>query len=394
MELKLLAYTHLPKDSGKFNLEESLNFCAKMAGICYMAGDFNSILNESDEATSKRLNQTLNSGHHSVFDHVKLTFELKNISKIIAMTLNNEKDYSTSEKSARYTHSENIDDSSSTLYDKWYNKLWPVIKDTYPQMYNQKLKDPDLPYKKLAQENARYFVSIFSRTTTMGHTLSLRQLNYVLFMMEEFIKNHDKQNEFYCKVSKEFEEFVPLFKEYRVEKLIPIGKQRKLSLFGDENYRNIDDIFSYVYQTSFKASFACVAQNHRHRSEASSIYLLDNYEFVIPDIIKENKSLKDEWLEDANKVKGSFPQGQLVQVNQTGTLDTLFLKCTERLCGNAQLEIMHVTLNTVNKFTNNSPYGYVLKEKLNGETARCRFKDSAKCTRPCIFAKNQCLRKI
>ena len=34
MELKLLAYTHLPKDSGKFNLEESLNFCAKMAGIC------------------------------------------------------------------------------------------------------------------------------------------------------------------------------------------------------------------------------------------------------------------------------------------------------------------------------------------------------------------------
>lgn len=389
MELKLLAYTHLPNDEGEFRLQNSLEFCAKMAGICYMKDDFSKILTEDNETTLKRMNQTLASGHHSVFDHVKLTFELKNISKLLAMILNNEKDYSTSEKSARYTHFENIDDMAAPLYEKWYNKLWPIIKEKYPQMYNKKLKDPNMPYKKLAQENARYFISIFSRTTTMGHTISLRQLNYILYMMENFIKTCDKTNDFNFKVAEEFKEFISLFNDYKVENLIPRGKQRELSLFGNEIYRNIDEIFSYTYQTSFKASFACVAQNQRHRSESSSIYLLDNFEFIVPDIICDKEDLIKEWLTDANKVQKNYPQGQLVQVNQTGNLDTLFLKCTERLCGCAQLEIMHTTLDTVNKFINNSPYGSHLAQKLNFSTARCNFAKAYKCTKPCIFGKNQ-----
>lgn len=394
MELKLLAYTHLPNDEGKFNLQKSLEFCAKMAGICYMKDDFDKIMNENSSLTFKRMEQTLNSGHHSVYDHVKLTFELRNISKIIAMVLNNEKDYSTSEKSARYTHFEKLDNKSASLYEKWYNKLWPIIKEQYPQMYNNKLKDPNQPYKKLAQENARYFVSIFSRTTTMGHTISLRQLNYILYMMEDFIKTHDSKIDFYSKVANEFKEFISLFENYRVKNLIPRGKQRKISLFGNEVYRNIPEVFSYVYQTKFKASFACVAQNHRHRSESSSIYLLNEFEFIIPDIIKDNKSLVKEWLKDANSIKENYPQGQLVQINQSGNLDTLFLKCTERLCTCAQLEIMHTTLDTVNKFILKSEYGNYLSQKLNHSTARCGFKDSYKCMKPCIFGKNQKDRKI
>lgn len=37
----------------------------------------------------------------------------------------------------------------------------PIIKEKYPKLYNANLKDPMLKIRKLAQENARYFVSIF-----------------------------------------------------------------------------------------------------------------------------------------------------------------------------------------------------------------------------------------
>lgn len=50
-----------------------------------MKDNFEKILNEPEISTEKRLNRVLKSGHHSVFDHVKLTFEFSNIPKIIAM---------------------------------------------------------------------------------------------------------------------------------------------------------------------------------------------------------------------------------------------------------------------------------------------------------------------
>ena len=93
-----------------------------------MKDNFEKILNEPEISTEKRLNRVLKSGHHSVFDHVKLTFEFSNIPKIIAMILNNEKDYSTSEKSARYTELKDLSKRESTLYNKWINILMPIIK--------------------------------------------------------------------------------------------------------------------------------------------------------------------------------------------------------------------------------------------------------------------------
>lgn len=161
MNVKLIAFTKPDSYQGEFDLKKLLDFCAKMAGICYMKDNFEKILNEPEISTEKRLNRVLKSGHHSVFDHVKLTFEFSNIPKIIAMILNNEKDYSTSEKSARYTELKDLSKRESTLYNKWINILMPIIKEKYPKLYNANLKDPMLKIRKLAQENARYFVSIF-----------------------------------------------------------------------------------------------------------------------------------------------------------------------------------------------------------------------------------------
>lgn len=66
---------------------------------------------------------TLNNGHHSVYDHINLSFNLQNIPKILAMVLNNEHQYTTSEKSVRYTSvvrqvGSIITDDEEKLYNK------------------------------------------------------------------------------------------------------------------------------------------------------------------------------------------------------------------------------------------------------------------------------------
>ena len=72
----------------------------KYAGVCYNKDDFNKLLNEDKEKTKKRAMMTLNNGHHSVFGHTHITLNIENIPRILAMILNNEKEYNTSEKSA------------------------------------------------------------------------------------------------------------------------------------------------------------------------------------------------------------------------------------------------------------------------------------------------------
>ncbi len=392
MKANLIAFTHTEGDSNTFDLQKALEFCAKMGGICYMKDSFKKLSDEPKESTQRRLKQVLTSGHHSVFDHFKLTFEFSEIPKILAMILNNEKDYSTSEKSARYTKFENLAGKEGLLYSKWIDILNPIILEKYPFLYKKDAKNPMLKINKLAQENARYFVSIFTPTTTMGYTVSLRQLNYIIYMMEDYIKTCEEYD-FNKKLRPYLQEFISLFDDYIVEDLIPKGKNRKLSLFGDKKYKNAPEIFSYVYQTSFKASYACMAQNHRHRSEHSFIYNLDNFEFYVPEIIEDNEKLKNEWLNDALSVSDIYPQGRLVKILQTGNLDTLLLKARERVCGQAQLEIMRHTTNTIEKFINNSEFGYILEEETNNSNAKCKFKNSI-CSSPCPFGVKQFERKI
>jgi len=85
----------------KLNKNDAINFSGKSAGICYLPDSIDSLFSESEEKTLKRSNMTLNSGHHSVFDHPTYNLILIDIPKILAMILNNEKMYTTSEKSAR-----------------------------------------------------------------------------------------------------------------------------------------------------------------------------------------------------------------------------------------------------------------------------------------------------
>lgn len=407
MEVNLIACTNVldnTKISANFNKEEALSFGAKMAGVCYLSKPFNELMNEPNERTQKRMNQTLMSGHHSVYDHYKLTFEFSNIPKIIAMILNNEKDYSTSEKSARYTKFKELSEPSKTLYFKWKEKLRYIIAQKYPCLYDN-TKEGEKAYlkiDKLAQENARYFVSIFEPTTTMAYTVSLRQLNYIVYMMKNYINNctnntdntnfeNSQMARFNKLLIPYLKDFISHFDEYIVPNLIPKGKNRALSLFGNIKYIDMPDVFSYVYQTSFKASFACEAQNQRHRSESTFIYIPNDFEFYVPEIL-EGCDIS-EWIEDSNLMKNMFPQGQLISIVQCGNLDTLILKARERICGQAQLEIMRHQYDIVQKFIQNSEYGDILKDYTNNKSAKCLFKNTF-CNSPCIWNKDQFKRKI
>ncbi|HPZ24222.1 MAG TPA: FAD-dependent thymidylate synthase, partial [Bacilli bacterium] len=186
MEKTNLKITILPNlylsDDGKFNTESALNFSGKVAGICYDKEGFNHLINEPVDKTNRRIDMTLNNGHHSVYDHVNISFNMQNIPKIMAMIINNEHEYTTSEKSARYTpvvrgESSIITEREELLYNKWVELLKPIIKSKYGYIYN------DSKINKLAQENARYLVTVFM-PTQMVYTTSLRQINYFASWMD------------------------------------------------------------------------------------------------------------------------------------------------------------------------------------------------------------------
>ena len=142
------------------------------------------------------------------------------------------------------------------------------------------------------------------------------------------------------------------------------------------------------------ASFAQLAQAHRHRTLSYEMTLLEKPKYYIPPII-QGTELESQWIEDINSLKDYYPQGMLVQVNERGTIENFVLKCMERLCGAAQLEIMQQTEKTLNKYLeavkgNEELYNYLLPYS---KGARCTF-PGWKCEAPCIFGGKRAMDRI
>ena len=195
MNIKVLAST---KMGYKMTKEEAMDFSGKSAGICYLPDTIDVLFAENSEKTEKRAKGTLLSGHHSVFSHVTYNLILEDVPKILAMILNNEKVYNTSEKSARYTKMK-PSEKEKDLYEKWLEIYKNQILSKYPNMDEKKAV-------KLAQENARNLISVFTPATTMEYTVSFGQLNYIIHWFEDFIENAE-DNEFNKKLKNVFMEF-------------------------------------------------------------------------------------------------------------------------------------------------------------------------------------------
>lgn len=383
------------KLDGTFDKEEAIKLSGKIAGVCYDKEGFKHLENELEEKTMRRVNMTLGNGHHSVYDHINIKFNLQNIPKILAMVLNNEKQYTTSEKSARYTPiirkaGSIITENEEKLYNKWINIFKIKIKSKYGKIYN------DAKIQKLAQENARYLVTVFA-PTQMIYTTSIRQINYIASWFSDYIDNADLTSSFEKKLAIAMQDFIKELNKLNVldERLMTNEKHRKLSLFG-KNLETKKEYFGDVYSCVYKGSFAQLAQAQRHRTLDYKMEFLDEKEYFIPPIIADDNTLVEEWLGDMKVVKEVNPQGELVVINERGTYENFILKCKERLCTAAQLEIMLQTKETLQKYKQylketNDPLLLDIDNYANG--ARCTFKDF-NCTSDCGFTEGKKLTRI
>ncbi len=382
MKIEVIGSTKVGYQMSK---EEAIDFSGKEAGICYLPDNLEKLLNEDNEKTLKRADRTLKSGHHSVFGHPTYNLSLEGIPKILAMILNNEKVYNTSEKSARYTKM-NPSKEEKELYEKWITIYKQKISEEYPTIDEKRVE-------KLAQENARYLISVFTPATVMGYTVNFCQLNYLIHWFEDYIEK-ENETKFSKKLKPVLKEFINELKDLEVEELNSDVKKRKISLFAQRKERKEE--FGENYCTTYLASFAQLAQAQRHRTISYEMTLLDNPQYYIPPIIRGTE-LEKEWLDDISSLEEYYPQGMLVQVNERGTFENFILKCTERLCGAAQLEIMEQTSKIMEKYlaetkeTNPEIYQELLPYS---KGARCTF-PGWKCTTPCVFgAKGAMKRKI
>lgn len=398
MDENNLKITLLPSifvdNNGKFILNKALNHSGKIAGVCYNKEGYEALENEEETKTKRRINLTINNGHHSVYDHVSISFNMQNIPKIMAMIINNEKQYTTSEKSARYTKVEKkgsfITDKEVELYNKWLDIFKSKIEEKYGMIFDSKKQE------KLAQENARYLVTVFM-PTQMIYTTSLRQINYIAVALDKYKNSLDFSKEFDGRLFYQIEEFNKKLKEVNVldDRLMQNEKNRNISLFGNNIELN-NDYFDDIYKTSYEGTFAQLAQAQRHRTINYQMERKENKTYFVPPIIEDNKVLVDEWLNDINSVAKFIPQGEEIRISEVGTYDNFILKCKERLCSAAQLEINNQTKNTLTKYkealenSNNRNLSEDIKKYTKG--ARCTFPDY-ECGMDCNFSEAKTLKR-
>ena len=127
---------------------------------------------------------------------------------------------------------------------------------------------------------------------------------------------------------------------------------------------------------------------------------LAGYGFFVPPILKETP-YETEWLSDMRSIKEVYPQGTLVSVTEQGLFEDFAMKCKERMCGRAQLEIMEDTAMLLTRFTKHQEnMSLANRERLQGllrdgkPCARCGYPDF-NCVEGCTWGlKEAMLRKI
>lgn len=381
MKISIEATTHegYVADKMEFDL-----LSGHAAGVCYMPDNFETLFNELNAQTFKRVNRTKTQQHHSVFGHPYITLSLEDIPKGLAMILNNEGAYNTSEKSARYTKMV-LKENEQKLYDKWLDTYKNLIRDTYQNKYPNIFTEQKI--EKLAQENARYLISVFT-PTSMVYTVSYQQLNYLHQMLIDEI-NNPNSNAFMQALKPAMSDFcveienTPYF-DTEIARGI-INKNRKLSLIG--SMIEPEQYFGDVYSVSYQGTFAQLAQAQRHRTIDYNFTLPKEQRFYVPPIIRQSKELTREWISDCEKQASVFPQGLLININEFGRLDWFIQKMKERKCTFAQLEINQQTDLILKKYfkelcAKGHPRAVELAQYTKG--ARCTFPDY-KCPGPCGF---------
>ncbi len=344
------------------NQKVAKRYVQNHARVCYSDKNWDELLDESFlPGLSKSL---ISRGHHSPFDHFGLNFNFNGPEKAVAMVFNNQGMYTTSEKSARYTVMDNVPDHQKDLYNKWNGWFHGEISSRFPEAdfpaLHKKGNDDKTTAEKLSQENARYMTSVFT-PTIMTHTLSWRQMNILYHSFGDFIEeNGDGENEFKRTLAGGMQSFVdsPEVKKWVIEEAqvrmkgsIPLRFIRGTPVeehFGED-----------VYSTNYEASFASLAQLHRHRLAVydicGDVKKGAPEGFYVPRLV-EAAGVSGEWKWDLGEVSEyDFPQAQLLNVGERGMREHLPAKTIERQCGLVQPETAWVVDLVLNRYGKKVP---------------------------------------
>lgn len=395
IKIEILPNLYL-KNDGTFDLEKALQMSGKIAGLCYAETSFHDILEEDENKTLRRIENILNNGHHSVYDHIWINFYIKNIPKILAMVLNNEKQYTTSEKSLRYTpidDSLDVSDEEKKTYYKWLEIMNNKIGAKYGEVFSKR------KIKTLAQENARSFISVFM-PTQMVYSTTLRQINNLCSFMQNYCDISNKADPFEEKLATSMQSMMKEFQRLNVldNRLMGNDKNRKFSLFGN-NLGDKKNYFGDLYEVIYEGTYAELAQAQRHRTLDYQMERKKDKSYFVPPIIESDPSLTAEWLTDMMRISNLdvTPIGEMITIRESGSYQNFILKCKERLCSNAQLEIMLQTRKILLEYMealkgSNQLLYEDIKKYSHG--ARCSFPDYI-CSADCKFKEGKTLvRKI
>lgn len=383
----------------------------KAAGVCYMPDDYFEEGIQNEEKAVTRAGNCKGSGHHSALEHGNLTFVIKT-NKIMAMVLNSISTYVTSEKSGRYTKMTGNTEIEIDLYNKWNEIFKNIITGYYKDYKTEK------EIEKLAQENARYMLDVFY-PTSMEYTIAYRELSYFICHLQDLIDSPaDKVNinqTFWERFVKSAKELIDAFKEavFTDDELlirdVKGGSIRFLDKYINEDYDVLDSYPSIVadsYSLLYRASFAEIAQAQRHRTLRYTIFDICAGDYYIPAIIR-NTPYEKQWVEDLDRLTntGLLPSATTLLINETGIIDDFVMKCKERLCSRAQLEICEVTSHCVEFMYKTaiksngmmSKHGIKLLQDMVDERGkalpRCAFTGYV-CHEPCKSGRDGLMRNI
>ena len=399
MKISIIARTFDVNDNGMESscFKDLELLIGRIAGICYMRDSYDSDEIQNEHKAMKRAVMISELGHHSVYDHSSITLLIEGIPKMLAMILNSTRYYSTSEKSARYTLMKPKTELENELYSKWLD----IFKNRILDKYNDIEGIDDTMANKLAQENARYLISVFT-PTIMAYTTTYRQWNYLIDWFDKLEFKLENADGFNRILNDNIVEFNNALKELFGVRVVEDNKNRSIGFLPIQNGIDIDigeikknNVFGDVYSVNYKISLAGLAQAHRFRPINYKMIFNDrdsgDYDFYTPEILRDSDELCKEWISDINKVADVYPQGLLVDVLEQGLTEDFFLKCKERLCGRAQLEVMRSTLDTLRLIKENesnlSQYNRnTLNKMVRGGkyVPRCGFGDF-ECKGKCVW---------
>ena len=253
--------------------------------------------------------------------------------------------------------------------------------------------------KTLAQENARSFISVFM-PTQMVYSTTLRQINNLCSFMQNYYVISNKDDSFEGKLATSMVAMIKEFQKLNVldDRLMGNDKNRNLSLFGS-NLGDKKNYFGDLYEVTYDGTYAELAQAQRHRTLDYQMERKKDKSYFVPPIIETDPALATEWLTDMMKISNLnvTPIGEMITIRESGSYQNFILKCKERLCSNAQLEIMLQTRKTLLEYMDalkeSNPVLYEdIKKYSHG--ARCSFPDYV-CPADCKFKEGKTLvRKI